>query len=40
MGLGLPIVEEIATLFEATMVLESGANGRGLRVTIRFPAVA
>ncbi|MBO9629315.1 MAG: sensor histidine kinase [Shinella sp.] len=39
MGLGLPIVEEIATLFEATMALESGAHDRGLRVTIRFPAV-
>ena len=34
---GLPIVEEIAALFDATMALESGANGRGLRVTIRLP---
>ena len=38
MGLGLPIVEEIAALFEAEMALESGAGGRGLRVAIRFPA--
>ena len=40
MGLGLPIVEEIAALFDATMALESGADDKGLRVTIRFPAVA
>lgn len=40
MGLGLPIVEEIAALFDATMALESGADGRGLAVTIRFPAIA
>lgn len=40
MGLGLPIVEEIAALFDATMALESGADGRGLTVTIRFPAIA
>jgi two-component system sensor histidine kinase TctE len=39
MGLGLPIVEEIAALFDASMVLESGADDKGLRVTIRFPAV-
>ena len=38
MGLGLPIVEEIAALFDASMMLESGAGGRGLKVTIRFPA--
>lgn len=37
MGLGLAIVEEIAALFGGTMALESGAAGRGLRVTIRFP---
>ncbi|MEW9617386.1 sensor histidine kinase [Shinella sp. S4-D37] len=37
MGLGLPIVEEIAGLFDATMALDSGTNGRGLCVTIRFP---
>ncbi|WP_337181482.1 sensor histidine kinase N-terminal domain-containing protein [Shinella sp.] len=38
MGLGLPIVEEIAALFDAAMTLESGPAGRGLRVAIRFPA--
>jgi two-component system sensor histidine kinase TctE len=38
MGLGLPIVEEIAALFDATMTLADGANGHGLAVTIRFPA--
>lgn len=37
MGLGLAIVEEIAGLFGAAMTLESGAGGRGLRVTIHFP---
>ena len=40
MGLGLAIVEEIAALFDATMALEDGAGGRGLRVTVRFPASA
>nr|WP_312415472.1 sensor histidine kinase [Shinella sp.] len=40
MGLGLPIVEEIAALFEATVSLESGENDRGLRVTVRFPVAA
>lgn len=38
MGLGLPIVEEIAALFDAAMTLESGPAGHGLRVAIRFPA--
>jgi two-component system sensor histidine kinase TctE len=38
MGLGLPIVEEIAALFDAAMTLEDGPGGRGLRVAIRFPA--
>ncbi|WP_119259025.1 sensor histidine kinase [Shinella zoogloeoides] len=38
MGLGLPIVEEIAALFDAAMTLESGPAGRGLHVAIRFPA--
>jgi len=38
MGLGLPIVEEIAALFDATMTLADGANGHGLAVTIRFTA--
>ena len=37
-GLGLPIVEEIAELYGATTSLSDGADGRGLRVTILFPA--
>lgn len=36
-GLGLPIVEEIAELYGATTDLGDGADGRGLKVTIRFP---
>lgn len=35
-GLGLAIVEEIATLFKAELVLEDGAAGRGLKASIRF----
>ena len=30
------IVEEIATLFKAELVLEDGAGGRGLKASIRF----
>ena len=37
-GLGLPIVEEIAKLFGGTLDLADGRDGRGLRVTVRFPA--
>lgn len=37
-GLGLPIVEEIAELYGATTRLSEGADGRGLKVTIVFPA--
>ncbi|MCF3640034.1 sensor histidine kinase [Rhizobium sp. TRM95111] len=40
MGLGLPIVEEIAGLFGARMALETATGGCGLRVEIRFPAAA
>jgi len=36
-GLGLPIVEEIVRLHGATLTLEDGREGRGLRVEIRFP---
>ncbi|MGV3490244.1 MAG: sensor histidine kinase [Devosia sp.] len=36
-GLGLPIVEEIATLFDAQLALAS-EPGKGFRVTVRFPA--
>lgn len=35
-GLGLAIVEEIATLFKAELVLENGAGGQGLKALIRF----
>jgi two-component system sensor histidine kinase TctE len=33
-GLGLPIVEEIANLFNAALILESGAGGKGLKATL------
>ncbi|MDN3712687.1 sensor histidine kinase [Paracoccus cavernae] len=39
-GLGLAIVQEIAALFEAQMSLSEGAEGRGLRVRLTFPAPA
>ncbi|MDR6755730.1 two-component system sensor histidine kinase TctE [Mycoplana sp. BE70] len=39
MGLGLPIVEDIAALFGATLALEQGAGGRGLSAVVTFPAV-
>ncbi len=39
-GLGLAIVDEIARLYEASMTIESGANGAGTRVLIQFPARA
>lgn len=35
-GLGLAIVEEIATLFKAELVLEDGSGGQGLKASIRF----
>jgi len=37
-GLGLPIVEEIATLFEGRLAVAS-APGEGFRVTVTFPGV-
>ncbi|MEI4485023.1 sensor histidine kinase [Frigidibacter sp. MR17.14] len=36
-GLGLPIVEEIATLFGGALELDAGPCGRGLVARIRFP---
>lgn len=38
MGLGLPIVEDIAALFGATLELQDGAGGRGLCAAVTFPA--
>ncbi|QOF73518.1 sensor histidine kinase N-terminal domain-containing protein [Aminobacter sp. SR38] len=35
-GLGLPIVEEIASLFGGRLELLAGADGRGLRVRVAF----
>jgi len=35
-GLGLPVVEEIARLFGATLSLGQGQNGRGLCARLRF----
>lgn len=35
-GLGLPIVEEICGLFGATLALEAGIGGKGLRAAVRF----
>ncbi|MCF1741970.1 sensor histidine kinase [Paradevosia shaoguanensis] len=40
MGLGLAIVEEIATLFSGTLTLAEGPSGQGLKAQIRFPKVA
>ena len=36
-GLGLAIVDEIARLYDASMTIETGANGAGTRVLIQFP---
>ena len=37
-GLGLAIVRQIAQRHGATVTLDNGLNGRGLAVTVRFPA--
>lgn len=36
MGLGLPIVEEIASLFAGKVELSDGRDGRGLKVSVTF----
>jgi two-component system sensor histidine kinase TctE len=36
-GLGLAIVDKIARLYGASMTIESGAGGRGTKVTVQFP---
>ncbi|WP_275791220.1 sensor histidine kinase [Pararhizobium gei] len=38
MGLGLPIVEEIAGLFGGHLTLGDGPDGKGLKASISFPA--
>jgi signal transduction histidine kinase len=35
-GLGLAIVDEIARLYEATVSIGAGANGRGTKVLVQF----
>jgi signal transduction histidine kinase len=35
-GLGLAIVDEIARLYEATVSIGAGENGRGTRVLVQF----
>jgi two-component system sensor histidine kinase TctE len=39
-GLGLPIVEEIANLFNADLTLEPGADGKGLKAAVTFAKAA
>ncbi|WP_274626224.1 sensor histidine kinase [Arvimicrobium flavum] len=39
-GLGLPIVEEIARVFGGSIELGEGRDRRGLKVAVRFPALA
>ena len=36
-GLGLAIVEEIARLYDGTLIIDAGANGIGTRVSVEFP---
>lgn len=38
MGLGLPVVEEIANLFGGRLTLSEGAEGRGLLAVVALPA--
>jgi two-component system, OmpR family, sensor histidine kinase TctE len=36
-GLGLAIVDEIAHLYDASVTIDSGANGRGAKIQLQFP---
>jgi signal transduction histidine kinase len=36
-GLGLPLAARIAEVHHATLAMETGRDGRGLRVEVRFP---
>jgi two-component system sensor histidine kinase TctE len=40
LGLGLPIVRDIAVVHKASLHLEDGVGGNGLKVAVRFPAPA
>jgi signal transduction histidine kinase len=37
-GLGLSIVQRIAEIYGATVTFDNSPGGRGLCVTVRFPA--
>jgi two-component system sensor histidine kinase TctE len=39
-GLGLAIVDEIARLYDASVSIDSGADGRGTRIQVQFPNAA
>jgi two-component system sensor histidine kinase TctE len=39
-GLGLAIVRDVAQLHGATVEIDSGADGKGTSVTLRFPAIS
>jgi two-component system sensor histidine kinase QseC len=39
-GLGLPLAARIAEVHQATIAMETGREGRGLRVDVRFPAAS
>ncbi|MGO7057782.1 sensor histidine kinase, partial [Rhizobium ruizarguesonis] len=39
-GLGLPIVDEIANLFNAALTLEPGKDGRCLKAAVTFTKAA
>jgi signal transduction histidine kinase len=39
-GLGLAIVREVAQMHGATVDIDTGPNGKGTSVTLRFPALS